>query len=154
MSNALPGKLLGVTLDGVYYKCQTNADLSFSAAVTADDTCKPDQGVGAAPIQWVTNTVDNKSWVITFSAKAFADGLGASGNQLSRFFITSDLAVTAHFMTNPSLGEGVISDDVLYEGSGLLTGLKLNAPEKGASTYDATITGNGPMTITETNRNT
>lgn len=154
MSNALPGKLLGVTLDGVYYKCQTNADLTFSAAVTANDTCKPDQGVGAAPIQWVTNTVDSKQWVITFSAKAFADGLGASGNQLSRFFIESDLVVTAHFMTNPDQGEGVISDDVLYEGSGLLTGLKLNAPEKGASTYDATITGNGPMTITETNRAT
>jgi hypothetical protein len=152
--NALPGKLLGVTLDGVYYKCQTNADLTFTAAVTADDTCKPDQGVGADPIQWVTNTVDSKSWVITFSAKAFADGLGASGNQLSRFFIESDLAVTAHFMTNPDLGDGIISDDVLYEGSGLLTSLKLNGPEKGASTYDATITGNGPMTITETNRTT
>lgn len=154
MSNSLPGKLLGVTLDGTYYKCQTNADLTFSAAVTADDTCKPDQGVGADPIQWVTNTVDNKSWVITFSAKSFADGLGASGNQLTAFFIDSDLGCIAHFMTNPDLGDGTISTDILYEGAGLLTGLKINAPEKGASTYDATITGNGPMTQTPTNRTT
>ena len=154
MNNSLPGKLLGVTLDGVYYKCQTAADLTFSAAVTADDACKPDQGDDAQPIQWVTNTVDNKSWVITFSAKSFADGLGASNFALSKFFVDSDLSCTAHFMTNPTLGDGTISSDILYEGDGLLTGLKINAPEKGASTYDATITGNGPMTVTEQNRTT
>lgn len=152
--NVLPGKLLGVTLDGVYYKCQTTADLTLTAAVTEDDTCKPDQGSDVDPIGWITRTVDSKDWAITFSAKSFADGLGASGNQLSRFFIESDLVVLAHFMTNPDAGDGTISDDVLYEGSGLLTGLKINAPEKGSSTYDATITGNGPLTITETNRTT
>jgi hypothetical protein len=153
MNNTLPGKLLGVTLDGVYYKCQTNADLTFSAATTQDTPCKPDQG-GSDPITWDSFTVDSKQWVMTFSANAFADGLGASGNALSRFFINSNLQVTAHFMTNPTLGNGQISTDVLYEGSGLLTGLKLNAPEKGSSTYDATITGNGAMTITETDRTT
>lgn len=154
MANTLPGKLLGVTVDDVYYKCQTTADLTLSAAVTADDTCKPDQGTDSDPIQWVTNTVDNKSWTITFSAKAFADGLGASGNALSRFFIESDLACIAHFMTNPDQGDGEISTDVLYEGAGLLTGLKINAPEKGSATYDATITGNGPLTIQEIDRTT
>lgn len=154
MSNVLPGKLLGVTLEGVYYKCQTNADLTFSAAVTADDACKPDQGASETPVGWVTNTADNKSWVVTFSAKSFADGLGASNFAISKFFIESDLSCTVHFMTNPDLGDGVISSDLLYEGEGLLTGLKINAPEKGSSTYDATITGNGPMTIAETNRTT
>lgn len=154
MSNTLPGKLLGVTLNGVYYKCQTNGDLTFTAATTVDTACKPDQGSGASPIAWDTATVDSKQWVLTFSSNAFADGLGASGNALSRFFIDSDLKVIAHFMTNPLLGNGLISTDVLYEGSGLLTSLKLNAPEKGSSTYDATITGNGPMTITETDRTT
>lgn len=154
MSNSLPGRLLGVTLDGVYYKCQTNADLTFSTGTTVDTSCKPDQGVDSAPIAWDSVTVDSKQWVMTFSAKAFADGLGASGNALTRFFINSDLSCTAHFMTNPSQGDDIISTDVLYVGSGLLTGLKLNAPEKGSSTYDATITGNGPMTITETNRTT
>ncbi len=57
-------------------------------------------------------------------------------------------------MTNPDLGDGTISSDILYTGAGLLTGLKINAPEKGASTYDATITGNGAMTVTEINRTT
>lgn len=154
MSNALPGKLLGVTVNGVYYRCQTTADLTLTAATTDDDTCKPDQGAGSIPIGWITRTVDSKDWAITFSAKAFADGLGASGNALSKLFINGDLTCTAHFMTNPLQGNGQISTDVLYEGSGLLTGLKLNAPEKGSSTYDATITGNGPLTITETNRTT
>lgn len=154
MSNALPGRLLGVTIDGVYYKCQTTADLTFTAATTEDDTCKPDQGTDQDPLGWVTRTVDSKDWAITFSAKAFADGLGASGNSLSKFFINSDLSCIAHFMSNPEQGDGIVSTDVLYEGPGLLTSLKLNAPEKGSSTYDATITGNGPMTITETDRTT
>lgn len=152
--NVLPGKLLGVTVNGVYYKCQTNADLNLVAAVTADDTCKPDQGAGSDPVGWITRTVDSKDWTITFSAKSFADGLSASGNSLSRFFISGDLTVQAHFMTNPNLGNGVISADILYSGSGLLTGLKINAPEKGSSTYDVTIVGNGPLTITETDRTT
>lgn len=154
MGNTLPGRLLGVTINGTYFKCQTTADLNFSAAVTEDDTCKPDQGTDSDPIGWVTRTVDSKDWTITFSGKAFADGLGASGNALSRLFIDGDLGVTAHFMTNPDQGDGIISTDVLYEGEGLLTGLKLNAPEKGSSTYDVTIVGNGPMTITETDRTT
>lgn len=154
MNNALPGRLLGVTINGVYYKCQTTADLTFTAATTQDDTCKPDQGTDTDPIGWETSTVDSKTWAITFSSKAFADGLAASGNALSRFFIESDLSCIAHFMTNPDQGDGIVSTDVLYEGSGLLTSLKLNAPEKGSSTYDATITGNGPMTITETDRTT
>ncbi len=152
--NTLPGRLLGVTLDSVYYKCQTNADLTMTAATTSDDTCKPDQGVGADPIGWVTKTVDSKDWTVTFSAKAFADGLSASGNSLSRFFINSDLSCLMHFMTNPNQGDGIISTDVLYTGQGLLTNLKLNAPEKGSASYDATITGNGPLTITEADRTT
>ncbi len=154
MNNTLPGRLLGVTIDGVYYKCQTTADLTMTASTTADETCKPDQGVGADPIGWVTKTVDGKDWTVTFSAKAFADGLSASGNSLSRFFINSDLSCIINFMTNVDQGDGIISTDVLYVGAGLLTSLKINAPEKGSSTYDATITGNGPLTITETDRTT
>lgn len=154
MSNKLPGRLLGVTVNGVYYKCQTSADLNLTAATTTDETCKPDQGTSGDPIGWVTRTVDSKDWTITFSAKSFADGLGASGNALSRLFIEGDLSCTAHFMTNPNQGDGIISTDVLYVGEGLLSGLKINAPEKGSSTYDATIVGNGPLTITETDRTT
>lgn len=153
MSNVLPGRLIGVKIGGQYFKCQTNADLTLTGATTADETCKPDQGVEGNPIGWVTRTVDSKDWTITFSAKNFADGLGNSGYDMSRIFIDTDLSVTAFFMTNPDQGSGdFISADWVYEGEGLLTSLKINAPEKGSSTYDATIEGNGPLTLTEVNR--
>jgi hypothetical protein len=154
MANALPGKLLGIRTNGKYWRCQTAGDLTLTGATTDDDTCKPDQGADQDPIGWVTRTVDSKDWTMTFSAKAFADGLDGNIFDLANEFIDGDLNVEADFMTNPDLGDGVISTDYLYSGTGLLTGIKINGPEKGSSTGDITITGNGPLSHTEINRTT
>lgn len=154
MSNALPGSLLGVKINGVYYRCQTAADLTFGSSTTSDDACKPDQGAGLPPLQWATATLDEKNWTITFSMKNFADGLAASGADLINFFVTGNLLVEARFLTNTNQGVGTISSDWLFIGSGYLSGLKVNAPAKGASTSDVTITGNGTPSWQQVNRTT
>lgn len=157
-TNVLEGKLTGVWLDignGLeYFRCQTDAQLQLTASTTENDACKPDQTVGASAsglgISWVTRTVDSKDWQITFSAKAFLDSLGANQASLAQFFINSaTLEVEAEFATNANTGSHSHPVDHFYTGTGLLTGLTLNGPESGDSTYDVTIDGNGPLTFEE-----
>lgn len=147
-TNVLEGKLTGVWLDGVYYRCQTDAQLQLTASTTENDTCKPDQTEGDTDvgIQWITRTVDSKDWQITFSAKSFLDSLGANQASLAQFFINdATLEVEAEFATNANFASHSHPVDHFYTGTGLLTGLTINGPESGDSTYDVTIDGNGPL---------
>jgi hypothetical protein len=151
-TNVLEGKLTGVWLDignGLeYFRCQTDAQLQLTASTTENDACKPDQTSGAENVglTWVTRTVDSKDWQITFSAKAFLDSLGANQFALIEFFISSPtLEVEAEFATNANTGAHSHPVDNFYTGTGLLTGVTLNGPQSGDSTYDATIDGNGPL---------
>lgn len=151
-TNVLEGKLTGVWLDignGLeFFRCQTDAKLKLTAATSTNDVCKPDQTVDAEDlgVQWVTRTVDSKDWQITFSAKAFLDSLGSNQFSLIQFFIASGtLQVEAEFATNANAGAHSHPVDHFYTGSGILSDVTLNGPEKGDSTYDATIDGNGPL---------
>lgn len=146
----LPGRLIGITIDGAYYNCQTNADLTLGTSVTKNPICKPNP-TGNATIGWETSTVDAKNWVITFSAQSFLDSISGTknNNDLLTKFITGDLQVEMQFLTSAILttDEG-FDHDFLFEGDGLLTTVKVNAPTTGGSTYDVTITGNGEPTFT------
>lgn len=147
MANSLAGKIIGVELNGTYYKCQTDATLNLIANLTEDEACKPDPGTpSGGGIGWVTRTVDSKDWNITFSAKAFADDLQANNSEISTFFIDSDLSVEVDFQTNVT--ENNDAYNFVYNGDGIMSSLTLNAPTDGASTYDVEIQGNGPLTYT------
>lgn len=153
-TNVLEGKLTGVWLDignGLeYFRCQTNAQLQLTAATTTNDPCKPDQTTDSpnVGVSWLTRTVDSKDWQITFSAKSFLDSLGTNQSALAQFFISSNnLQVEAEFATNANFTSHSHPVDDFYTGSGLLTGLTINGPESGDSTYDVTIDGNGPLTF-------
>lgn len=146
----LPGRLIGITLDGDYYNCQTAADLTLGTSVTKNPICKPNPS-GTASIGWETSNPDSKNWQLTFSAQSFLDSITGTknNNDLLTKFITGDLQVEAQFLTSSDLtSEENYDHDFLFEGAGLLTTIKVNAPATGGSTYDVTITGNGEPTFT------
>lgn len=146
----LPGRLIGITLDGNYYNCQTAADLTLGTSLTKNPICKPTPS-GTATISWETSNVDSKNWAITFSAQSFLDSITGTknNNDLLTKFVTGDLQVEAQFLTSAALTSDENYDhDFLFEGPGLLATVKVNAPATGGSTYDVTITGNGQPTFT------
>lgn len=148
-TSPVQGRLIGVKLNGNYYNCQTDAKLTFGTSVTKNPICKPNPD-GTTSITWETSTVDSKNWQITFSAQSFLDSITGTknNNDLIKDFVGGDLQVDAQFLTSENLTdiEG-FEHDFLFDGPGLLSGLTLNAPSAGASTYDVTITGNGEPTF-------
>lgn len=146
----LEGRLIGVTIGGNYYNCQTTADLTLGTSLTKNPICKPNPN-GSVSIAWETSTVDSKNWQITFSAQSFLDSIIGykNNNDLLELFIAGDLQVDVEFLTSANLTDTENYDhDFVFEGSGLLTTVKVNAPAQGGSTYDVTITGNGTPTFT------
>lgn len=146
----LEGRLIGIRINGSYYNCQTAGDLTLGASLTKNPICKPLPN-GNSAIVWETSTVDSKNWQITFSGQSFLDSLTGykNNNDLISFFVNSNLQVTVDFMTSAVLTDSEGYDnDFLFEGQGILSGLKLNAPAAGGSTYDVTIIGNGTPTFT------
>lgn len=145
----LPGRLIGITLDGSYYNCQTTADLTLGTSLTKNPICKPNPS-GTTSISWETSNVDSKNWQLTFSAQSFLDSITGTknNNDLLTKFITGNLKVEAQFLTSAALTtEENFDHDFLFEGAGLLTTIKVNAPSTGGSTYDVTITGSGDPTF-------
>lgn len=147
----LEGRLIGVTINGNYYNCQTAGDLTLGTSLTKNPVCKPNPTNGSLSIAWETSNVDSKNWQITFSAQSFLDSITGykNNNDLLQYFITGNLIVDVQFLTSANLTDAEnYQHDFIFEGSGLLSTIKVNAPSQGGSTYDVTITGNGTPTFT------
>lgn len=153
MNNSYSGKVIGVRLGTTWLRCQTEAKLSQSAAVTEDDACKPDFGSDTG-VSSITRTLDSVDWQLTFSAKTLADGAPGTYKALATAFVQKKLAVEIMFMTNTGVRTAGIAEDFVFDGSGIITAFDINAPATGSSTYDVTIVGNGDLTFTSVPRTT
>lgn len=146
----LEGRLIGITIDGNYYNCQTNADLTLGTSLTKNPVCKPSP-TGGSTIAWDTSNIDSRNWVITFSAQSFLDSITGTknNNDLLSAFILGNLSVEAQFLTSDALAAAEGYDhNFIFEGVGILSTIKVNAPAQGGSTYDVTITGNSAPSFT------
>lgn len=146
----LEGRLIGVTIGGNYYNCQTTADLTLGTSLTKNPVCKPSP-TGTNSIPWETSNIDSQNWAITFSAQTFLDSIEGTknNNDLLELIVAGNLIAEVQFLTSSTLTEAENYDhDFLFEGSGILATVKVNAPGTGGSSYDVTITGNGQPTFT------
>lgn len=146
---AVAGKIIGIRLGGVWLECQTDATLNISVNVTEEDPCKPD-GDADTPetaIPWIERTADSRDWSVDFSAKLMRDSLSTQNApaNVAKLIIDGDVYVD-DFEFATANNQDQSANDMIYSGSGILTGFTLNAPVSGAATTDSTITGNGPLT--------
>lgn len=146
-SNKIPGSIIGMTIAGTWYKCQTDATLNLTVNVTEEDPCKPNPGDVDGGLSWVERTADSRDWTMDFSSALLRNSLEAANPDIARLIIDGNVAVEVQFMT--SSGSGKTDVDFIYAGSGILTGFTLNAPVAGSATTDTTIAGNGPLTYTK-----
>lgn len=146
----LEGRLIGFTLDGDYYNCQTDVKLTLGASLTKNPLCKPNP-TDTTSVKWETSNVDSKNWSATGSAQTFLDSITGTknNNDLIKKFVTGSLIVEVQILTSAALTttEGY-DHDFIFEGSAILSGITLNGPSTGGSTYDITLTGNGAPTFT------
>lgn len=151
MAGVLPGKLIGVKVNGSYIRCQTDATLTITTNVTDDDPCKPSETESYKGGNWTTHTLDTRTWTVSVSAKTFADQVSGQidNSDIAALLITGDPSVEMTFQTIQT-SDYDFPAIFIYEGTGTLTSFTHNAPTAGDSTYDLEITGNGAITFTET----
>lgn len=143
------GKVYQVKINGEAIECQTDATLNFNTNTSEKELCKPSGAVGD-DVTWVGYNIDSQGWDISFSGQSFADSLVNANANLISLFIKGDVLLEVDFWTNTAV-KGFDGDQIqLYSGKGIMTAITLNAPTTGASTYDVTIQGTGPITETLT----
>lgn len=146
----LEGRLVGFTIDGAYYNCQTDVKLTLGTSLTKNPVCKPNPN-GTVSVSWETSNVDSKNWSATGSAQSFLDSITGTknNNDLIQKFIQGNLQVDVQILTSAALTDNEnYTHDFIFDGSAILSGITLNGPSTGASTYDVTFTGNGAPTFT------
>lgn len=148
-SNKVPGSIIGMTIGGVWYRCQTDATLTLTVNVAEEDPCKPDEGdvetVGDVP--WVERTAESRDWEMSFSANLMRNSLEVENPDIAKLIVDGDVDAEVQFLTRANQTKSDV--DFVYAGSGIITGFTLNAPVTGSATTESTITGNGPLTYTK-----
>lgn len=149
MAGVLPGKVIGVTIDGDFIDCQIDATLTKTNNVTETTGCKPSPDGTYKGASTVGRTVDTSDWTITMSAKAFADAVTVNQNDIAEKMDTNPI-VQVTFQTTQTT-DFDFEEAWVYEGEGILTDFTINAPQDGEATWDTTIVANGtPLTLTRT----
>lgn len=147
MANTVPGSIIGVTIGGVWYKCQTDATLSLTVNVTEEDACKPDEGdVVSGDIPWIYRSAESRDWEISFSSNLMRNSLAAENPDIAKLIVDGDVDASVEFMTRA--GQTKSDFDFVYAGTGIISGFTMNAPVTGSATTESTISGNGPLTYT------
>lgn len=149
MANELPGKLLGVTVDGQFINCQIDATLTITNNFTESTPCKPSSEEAYKSPQTVKRTVDSRDWTLTYSAKQFADAVAANQNTIAQKMLAGgNPYVQVTFQTTQTTDYD-FPITFVYEGEGVIQDVTLNAPQDGDATHDGTIVANGDLTFTE-----
>lgn len=147
MASSIPGKLLQVKVNGIAFRCQTNATLTGTVNMTENDPCKPSDSDITAGVTttWVTRTANTKDLTLTMSAQAFADAIAGSQYDIAAIFFGGNVVVQWQFLS--SVAQKDFPLGFLASGTGILNGFTFNAPEAGAANYDITISNTGTPTF-------
>lgn len=143
------GKIWQVKINDTVIRCQTDATLNLVTNTSEVEACKPIGG-DEGDVSWVNYNVDSQGWDISFSGQAFADSVQMNQADLIDLFIDGDVMAEVDFYTNTSVKGFDGTQIITYSGQGIMTGITLNGPTTGASTYDVTIQGTGAITSTRT----
>lgn len=147
-TNQIAGKIIGVMLGSTWLQCQAEATLNMVGNTSEDPICKEleaDEETDAAP--WKTYTVDSREWNITVNQALLKDSFSTLNNDinLGKLFIDGALDISS-IMFRTKVNQQFADNDMIYEGSAILTNFSVTAPQTGANTTSATFQGNGPLT--------
>lgn len=150
MAGTLPGKLIGVKVNGTYIRCQTDATLTITIETTDDEPCKPTEADTTNGASWGSHSVGTKNWNVSVTGKTFADTVAGfiDNSAIAGLMITGDPSVEITFQTIKTTDYD-FDKTFIYEGTGTLSSFTQNAPIDGDATYDLEVTGNGALTYTE-----
>lgn len=140
MATAINGKLLGVTVNGVKLRCQTDATLTIAQDTESGEACKDDNG-------WVENFITSKNWSISVTAKAFLDNIQLNQADLIALMLGNTDTVEVEFLSDATPGVHSYPENQVFAGDAIISNFDWSAPV-GESTYTIDFTGTGAPTFT------
>lgn len=139
-NQVLQGKLIGVSVDGEFPDCQTDATLTLTVNTEETDPCKPAPGESSSSADWVKPTVSSKTGTLDFSAKAWASSSGYNQSDIAEKIINGDAKVEWQFMTIQTTDFNENHEEAwVFSGDGILTSLAITGAAAGEATYDTSI---------------
>lgn len=144
---AIQGKLIGITIDSEYVRCQTDLTFNITSNTSTEDACKPDPSDPDGGMNWDNPNVDSMAWDGSFSARSFADSVDANQATIINKLLLGNpvVGVVIQYNTTSSEFDGTVNH--ILSGNAIISGFTLNAPGTGSSTYDVTLTGKGKPTL-------
>lgn len=147
---ALQGNLIGITVDDVYYRCQTDLTLNLTTNTNVEDPCKPAPGETDEGYEWDDPTITGQAWDATFSARSFADSVEGNQADLIEKLVAGTVIAEIEVSINTGSSQFDGTEQQLFTGTGIITGFTLNAGSADSSTYDTTILGKGKPNFVRT----
>lgn len=131
----IPGRLIGLEIDGHFVTCETQCDLTFEDELLP--ASNPDSG------RWREYLNGVRNWSISLNANTVLDGL--SGTDLQYVFakFLAGGKVGVKFRTIPV--SGITMPEFIVSGNTLIRRGNVAAPSVGMSTWGITLQGTGAM---------
>lgn len=145
-TNKIAGNIIGVMIGNKWLQCQAEATLNMVANTSEDAICKELENP-TTDVPWKTFTLDSREWSIDVSQSLLKDSFTTLNNavNLGKIFIDGDLEI-ASILFRTKTNQQFADNDMIYEGSAILTNFSITAPDTGANTTSATFQGNGELT--------
>lgn len=129
----IKGRLMGVTSNGSFISCETNAELYFEKELI------PASSIGSGKFK---ETIPGKrGWRITVDGNLLLRAMGADFKTLFQSWL-DDEPLTVQFRTRP-----MVDQYLIFEGDAWVQSGSLMAPNRGLAGWNIALEGNGILNM-------
>lgn len=146
-TNQIAGKIIGVMIDDEWLQCQAEATFNGTVNTSEDPICKDLESDDTNDIPFKDFTPDTREWSIDVSSALLKDSFTIlnAGVNLIKKFIDGNVVIDS-VMFRTKVGQQFADNDMIIEGSAILTNFSITAPATGSNTTSATFQGTGAPT--------
>lgn len=131
---SLSGKMVGMTIGGLYVACETSCELNFSKEML------PVTSISSGT--WREFLAGLSSWTMTFNSNAVLNTTGANIRLILTSFINGTLLDVTIQTKFPDI-TGVFT----VSGKAFVNSGTFSAPSTGSATLNTMFQGSGPLTV-------
>lgn len=133
------GKIISVTVSGTKIQCETNAVLNLESDTIDLDLCKDET--------FATSLPGSLTWSVDADGNALLNAAEMNQLDIIEAMIARD-TVIVEFGTTP--GEHSGDEDFVLSGEASITSFSWDNPSADGSTWSATFSGSGQLTLVRT----
>lgn len=145
--NQIPGNIIGVQIGDEWLQCQAESTLNIVLNTSENPICKVLDGTGTPGAPFKNFNADTREWNITTNNALLKDSFATANNgvNLAKLLIDGNYYINS-ILFRTAQDQQFADNDMIFEGSALLTNFSITGPATGANTTSATFQGDGELT--------